>query len=176
MLTKNVKVGEMDTLIPEFLGLSQALLNYVNFCHQEDCLWPFSDSGKLKSVLDQVFSTNVLSGALEAQKKYISKEEANLRGKQKELNWAMDMLEKNRNTIEKHKSVVKEIKGLKEEQEAIKSQLEHIQELKLDLERKFGLTQAKNTLENELTHLRSTLTEYSEEYFCLLYTSDAADE
>jgi len=71
------KCAEMDRQIPELLGVSDAVLNNVIFCHQEESLWPFGDTAKLKSIFDDLFDTtrytNLLDNLKKQQKEYRKK-------------------------------------------------------------------------------------------------------
>jgi len=39
-------------------SISKPILEYVIFCHQEDSLWPFEDSKKLKEKFDDIFQSS----------------------------------------------------------------------------------------------------------------------
>ena len=54
-MTMSSRVAEMDTMMPQYLGVSKAILDSVIFCHQEDSLWPLSEPGKLKTRFDEIF-------------------------------------------------------------------------------------------------------------------------
>lgn len=49
------RVAELDELVPEYLGVSKAVLESVIFCHQEDSLWPMAEPGALKKRFDDIF-------------------------------------------------------------------------------------------------------------------------
>ncbi|KAK3382487.1 hypothetical protein B0T24DRAFT_16125 [Lasiosphaeria ovina] len=51
----STKVGELDKLVPEKLGVSTAVLDAVIFCHQDESLWPMSDPTTLKKRFDEIF-------------------------------------------------------------------------------------------------------------------------
>ncbi|GME76957.1 unnamed protein product [Ambrosiozyma monospora] len=55
--TISSKVADMESEIPKLLGVSKAILNYVIFCHQDDSLWPISDSSTLKKKFDEIFDS-----------------------------------------------------------------------------------------------------------------------
>ncbi|PSN67104.1 hypothetical protein BS50DRAFT_552973 [Corynespora cassiicola Philippines] len=59
------RVAELDTLIPQFLGVSKAVLENVIFCHQEDSLWPMMEPSKLKAKFDEIFEADKYSKAVE---------------------------------------------------------------------------------------------------------------
>ena len=49
------RVGELDKLVTEKLGVSTAVLDFVIFCHQDESLWPMSEPGALKKRFDEIF-------------------------------------------------------------------------------------------------------------------------
>ena len=49
------RVAELDQLIPQYLGVSTAILDSVIFCHQDDSLWPMSEPAALKKKFDEIF-------------------------------------------------------------------------------------------------------------------------
>ncbi|KAH8150090.1 uncharacterized protein LAJ45_05776 [Morchella importuna] len=49
------KCTELDTLMPQYLGVSKAVLEYVIFCHQDESLWPMSEPAVLKKRFDEIF-------------------------------------------------------------------------------------------------------------------------
>lgn len=51
----STKNSELDTRVPQYLGASRAVLEYVIFCHQDDSLWPLSEAGVLKKRFDEIF-------------------------------------------------------------------------------------------------------------------------
>jgi DNA repair protein RAD50 len=51
----STRVAELNQIIPQYLGVSKAVLENVIFCHQEDSLWPMSEPSKLKLKFDEIF-------------------------------------------------------------------------------------------------------------------------
>ncbi|KAK1752542.1 DNA repair protein RAD50 [Echria macrotheca] len=51
----STRVGDLDRLVPEKLGVSPAILEFVIFCHQDDSLWPMSEPAALKKRFDEIF-------------------------------------------------------------------------------------------------------------------------
>ncbi|KAG6878083.1 hypothetical protein C0993_012410 [Termitomyces sp. T159_Od127] len=51
----STKCAEMDTEIPQLLGVSKAVLENVIFCHQEDSWWPLAEPSALKKKFDDIF-------------------------------------------------------------------------------------------------------------------------
>ncbi|KAL8874110.1 MAG: hypothetical protein Q9174_000514 [Haloplaca sp. 1 TL-2023] len=47
--------NELDVMVPQYLGVSRAVLENVIFCHQDDSLWPMSQPAVLKKKFDEIF-------------------------------------------------------------------------------------------------------------------------
>ena len=57
--------GELEQLVPHYLGVSKAVLDSVIFCHQDDSLWPMSEPSKLKQKFDHIFEALKYTKAIE---------------------------------------------------------------------------------------------------------------
>ena len=53
--TISSKVADLDEVVPRELGVSQAILDAVIFCHQDESLWPMSEPAVLKKRFDELF-------------------------------------------------------------------------------------------------------------------------
>lgn len=53
--TLSSRCAELDLLMPQYLGVSKAVLEYVIFCHQDESLWPLSEPAVLKKRFDEIF-------------------------------------------------------------------------------------------------------------------------
>ena len=49
------RVAELDQILPQYLGVSKAVLENVIFCHQDESLWPMSEPLQLKKKFDEIF-------------------------------------------------------------------------------------------------------------------------
>jgi len=49
------RVAELDQIMPQYLGVSKAVLDNVIFCHQDESLWPMSEPSVLKKKFDEIF-------------------------------------------------------------------------------------------------------------------------
>ena len=49
------RVAELDQIVPQYLGVSRAILDAVIFCHQDESLWPMSEPSVLKKKFDEIF-------------------------------------------------------------------------------------------------------------------------
>ncbi|KAF3040572.1 DNA repair protein rad50 [Didymella keratinophila] len=61
----STRVAELDTIIPQYLGVSKAILDNVIFCHQEESLWPLGDAKTLKTKFDEIFEAQKYTKAIE---------------------------------------------------------------------------------------------------------------
>ena len=52
-------------MMPQYLGVSKAILDSVIFCHQEEALWPLSEPSKLKVRFDEIFEALKYTKAIE---------------------------------------------------------------------------------------------------------------
>ncbi|KAI5284249.1 DNA repair protein rad50, partial [Ascosphaera aggregata] len=59
------RVAELDQILPQYLGVSKAILESVIFCHQEDTLWPMSEPSVLKKKFDDIFEASKYTKAIE---------------------------------------------------------------------------------------------------------------
>jgi DNA repair protein RAD50 len=58
------RCADMDTQVPELMGVSKAVLENVIFCHQEDSSWPLAESTAVKKRFDDIFGATKYSSAL----------------------------------------------------------------------------------------------------------------
>ncbi|KAL3423447.1 DNA repair protein rad50 [Phlyctema vagabunda] len=63
--TISTRVGELSAIIPQYLGVSEAILDSVIFCHQDESLWPMSEPGVLKKKFDEIFEAQKYTRAIE---------------------------------------------------------------------------------------------------------------
>ncbi|TRX96456.1 hypothetical protein FHL15_002728 [Xylaria flabelliformis] len=59
------KEANLNKLVSDTLGVSPAVLDAVIFCHQEESLWPMSESGALKKRFDEIFEAMKYTKAIE---------------------------------------------------------------------------------------------------------------
>ncbi|KUI62987.1 DNA repair protein RAD50 [Cytospora mali] len=66
--TTSTKVAAIDELVPQYLGVSPAILDAVIFCHQDESLWPMSEPSALKKKFDEIFAAKQYTKAMEQLK------------------------------------------------------------------------------------------------------------
>ena len=84
-MSHSYKCGEVDKVVPEFIGVSKAVLENVIFCHQEDTNWPLQESSKLKKKFDDIFAATRYTKALEAIEKQKKEQHAAFKDLQAEI-------------------------------------------------------------------------------------------
>ncbi|KAJ6261749.1 DNA repair protein rad50 [Drechslerella dactyloides] len=63
--TVSTKCVELDTMLPNFLGVSRSVLDNVIFCHQEESMWPLSEASVLKKKFDEIFEAQKYTKAID---------------------------------------------------------------------------------------------------------------
>mmetsp|Transcript_28827 Transcript_28827/g.67107 ORF Transcript_28827/g.67107 Transcript_28827/m.67107 type:complete len:1326 (-) Transcript_28827:154-4131(-) len=58
------KCVDMDTEVPDLMGVSKAVLEHVIFCHQEESSWPLQDAATVKRCFDAIFGASRYTTAL----------------------------------------------------------------------------------------------------------------
>jgi DNA repair protein RAD50 len=117
------RVAELDTIIPQYLGVSSAVLDNVIFCHQEDSLWPMSEPASLKKKFDEIFEAMKYTKAIENIKKLRKYQNEKLRDfKKDEEN---DKANKDKGQkVEKHSQLLaSQIDGLRVKAEEIEQDM-----------------------------------------------------
>ncbi|KAI9836966.1 MAG: DNA repair protein rad50 [Thelocarpon superellum] len=59
------RVAELDQIMPQYLGVSRAILDSVIFCHQDESLWPMSEPSVLKKKFDEIFEAMKYTKAID---------------------------------------------------------------------------------------------------------------
>ncbi|PWY95125.1 DNA repair protein Rad50 [Aspergillus sclerotioniger CBS 115572] len=59
------RVAELDQIMPQYLGVSKAILDSVIFCHQDESLWPMSEPSVLKKKFDEIFEAMKYTKAID---------------------------------------------------------------------------------------------------------------
>jgi DNA repair protein RAD50 len=67
------RVANLDVILPQYLGVSTAVIDNVIFCHQDESFWPLSEPGTLKKKFDEIFEaqkyTKAIANIKDIQKK-----------------------------------------------------------------------------------------------------------
>ncbi|KAL8693495.1 MAG: hypothetical protein Q9218_001684 [Villophora microphyllina] len=62
------RVIELNRYVPQYLGVSKAVLDNVIFCHQDESLWPMSEPAALKKKFDEIFEALKYTKAIDSIK------------------------------------------------------------------------------------------------------------
>ncbi|KDR82825.1 hypothetical protein GALMADRAFT_112894 [Galerina marginata CBS 339.88] len=81
----STKCAELDTEIPQLLGVSKAVLENVIFCHQEDSYWPLAEPAALKKKFDDIFEATRYTKALDSIKSLRKDRLADLKAEKERL-------------------------------------------------------------------------------------------
>eukprot|EP00457_Paulinella_chromatophora_P000473 gb/GEZN01000473.1/.p1 GENE.gb/GEZN01000473.1/~~gb/GEZN01000473.1/.p1 ORF type:complete len:1372 (-),score=369.19 gb/GEZN01000473.1/:171-4286(-) len=73
------RCADMEKQVPNYMGVSKAVLENVIFCHQEDSNWPLSDSKTLKLKFDEIFEASRYTKALETIRKLRTEQSKQIR-------------------------------------------------------------------------------------------------
>ena len=74
----STRAGDLDLLLPKYLGVSQSLLDNVIFCHQESSTWPLDVSAVLKEKFDEIFEAGKYTKAVKELDEIRKKHRTNL--------------------------------------------------------------------------------------------------
>ncbi|KAJ4482060.1 hypothetical protein J3R30DRAFT_3286505 [Lentinula aciculospora] len=103
----STKCAEMDTEIPQLLGVSKAVLENVIFCHQEDSYWPLSEPSTLKKKFDDIFEATRYTKALDNIKALRKDRVADLKAEKERL----EGLAKEKGHADKLRARISELKN-----------------------------------------------------------------
>lgn len=70
------KCSEIDKLVPMLMNVSRPILEHVVFVHQEDSLWPLSESTKLKEKFDSIFAATKYTEAIKRMNEVVKTKNA----------------------------------------------------------------------------------------------------
>ncbi|KAJ1868096.1 DNA repair protein rad50 [Coemansia sp. RSA 989] len=168
----SLKSSELDTLMPQYLGVSKAVLENVIFCHQEESNWPLSEPSNLKKRFDEIFAASGYTKALDKFKAYRKDQSVDIRLLRGELKHLEEKkLKAERVRVEYEKSTVsihkyrERIEDIQQQETLVTSQIEalagQLQEfmrlqttvegLKMNLEQKIASYKEMEASTNVLT-------------------------
>jgi DNA repair protein RAD50 len=126
--TISSRVAELDQIMPQYLGVSEAVLDSVIFCHQDESLWPMSEPGVLKKKFDEIFEALKYTKAIDnikAMRKFHNAELA----KQKILEEGFKLdKDKAERAEKKSLKLQDEIEALREQSEKLNHDMQEVQQ------------------------------------------------
>ena len=115
----STRVAQLDTLLPQYLGVSRAVIDNVIFCHQEESLWPLSEPAVLKKKFDEIFEALKYTKAIDNIKQLRKKQGEEL-GKFKIIEQnAKENKDRADKAEKRSRELSEEIETLREEREAL---------------------------------------------------------
>ena len=165
LVTINSTCMDTDKQVPLLMHASKAILENVIFCHQEEINWPFSESGNLKKVFDEIFDTAKYTKALDDLKEILKK----FKEKTKDTKTSLELIQKD---VDNYKRIQKNIefsnmkineltiigRKLDEEYQDKKKDLEKL----LNIEKQYtqyqnGVNMAKTKRDEKLIQMKNIL-------------------
>ncbi|EGX48465.1 hypothetical protein AOL_s00080g94 [Orbilia oligospora ATCC 24927] len=126
--TVSTKCVELDSMLPNFLGVSRSILDNVIFCHQEESMWPLSEASVLKKKFDEIFEAQKYTKAIDNIKTLRKKQAEEI----KRLNLLQDQFKVDKERAEraekKTKQISSEIENLREQREELSREISKIRE------------------------------------------------
>ncbi|CAL8144103.1 unnamed protein product [Orchesella dallaii] len=138
------------------MGVSEAILNHVIFCHQEESCWPLEEGSKVKAKFDSIFNTVAYIKCVEQ----LVKEDKELQTKIKVEQEGLRFVKENRQTVMKKRRELddKRIK-LQEQADRINEFGKETKELENKLREIELLEQESSKKHNEVVEIRTKINE-----------------
>ncbi|KAL2063729.1 hypothetical protein VTL71DRAFT_5534 [Oculimacula yallundae] len=167
------KVRELDSVVPQLLGVSPAILEAVIFCHQDESLWPMSEPSKLKVRFDEIFEAQKYTKAIENLIKLGKQQKIELGKLRIHEDHFKDLKEKAERVKQKSYDLQAEIDALEIKQQSLKVEIKAAEKVAVEkhnlMSEALGLAskleQKRNQaefLETSLESLRTNLVELKE--------------
>jgi len=139
------KCAELDKAVPDFMGVSKAILENVIFCHQEESLWPLMESSVLKKKLDEIFESARYNKALEEVRK--QKKRLTDKSKDYKSDWkVLDVQKQNSYRLEdEREDVLEKLQVKQDEADFLQSKLSALETKANELEAALELARSERT-------------------------------
>ena len=79
------KCGDINVEVQRHIGVSEAILNYVIFCHQDESNWPLEEGSKVKERFDLIFAADKYNKVLKEIKDVRKNHQAESKMNEKDL-------------------------------------------------------------------------------------------
>jgi DNA repair protein RAD50 len=123
------RVAELDQIMPQYLGVSKAVLDSVIFCHQDESLWPMSEPSVLKKKFDEIFEALKYTKAIDNIKALRKKQNEEL-GKYKIMEQhAKEDKDKADRAEKRSVKLQDEIEALREETQQMSKEMRRVADL-----------------------------------------------
>ncbi|ODV85001.1 hypothetical protein CANARDRAFT_234837 [[Candida] arabinofermentans NRRL YB-2248] len=184
--TLSSKVADIETAMTQHLGVSKAILNYVIFCHQDESLWPISDSATLKKKFDEIFDSvkfikilenfKAMNKEMNANLKLINNNVEHLKNDKMRAHKKMDEIEHLNKEVERYNKdtelLIKEIDEIKiqseklftsnQDYERILSKIDYLKQQEISINQQINMiTSTTKILELSTDELNSNLNDFA---------------
>ncbi|KAJ5217219.1 hypothetical protein N7468_010227 [Penicillium chermesinum] len=146
------RVAELDQIMPQYLGVSKAVLDSVIFCHQDESLWPMSEPSVLKKRFDEIFEAMKYTKAIDNIKQLRKKQNEELAKFKIMEQHAKEDKEKADKAEKRSVKLQDEIEALREETQAMSKEMRRVADL-ADKAWKESESYAQTTIDNLKRHL-----------------------
>ncbi|KAG0062074.1 DNA repair protein rad50 [Linnemannia elongata] len=153
LVTVSSKCAEIDTDVPNHLGVSRAILDNVIFCHQEEANWPLSEPSILKKKFDDIFASTKYTNVLESIKGIKKEKTQDL----KVMHASLEFLRRNKEKAERIRD------SLERHGENIEKSQERIDQLEIEISRCAEEVSRLMERTRELQAIEATLSALSHE-------------
>ncbi|KAI3003864.1 hypothetical protein CBS147346_5183 [Aspergillus niger] len=123
------RVAELDQIMPQYLGVSKAILDSVIFCHQDESLWPMSEPSVLKKKFDEIFEAMKYTKAIDNIKALRKKQNEELAKYKIMEQHAKEDKEKADRAEKRSIKLQDEIEALREETHQLSQEMRRVAEL-----------------------------------------------
>ncbi|UCK57357.1 hypothetical protein AFCA_000286 [Aspergillus flavus] len=123
------RVAELDQIMPQYLGVSKAILDSVIFCHQDESLWPMSEPSVLKKKFDEIFEAMKYTKAIDNIKSLRKKQNEELAKYKIMEQHAKEDKEKADRAEKRSIKLQQEIETLREETQQLSLEMRRVAEL-----------------------------------------------
>lgn len=123
------RVAELDQIMPQYLGVSKAILDSVIFCHQDESLWPMSEPSVLKKKFDEIFEAIKYTKAIDNIKVLRKKQNEELAKYKIMEQHAKEDKEKADKAEKRSIKLQEEIEALRDETQQLTKEMRRVAEL-----------------------------------------------
>ena len=123
------RVAELDQIMPQYLGVSRAILDSVIFCHQDESLWPMSEPSVLKKKFDEIFDAMKYTKAIDHIKVLRKKQNEELAKFKIMEQHAKEDKDKADRAEKRSFKLQEEIEALREETQKLSDEMRRVAEL-----------------------------------------------
>ncbi|KAI9724717.1 MAG: DNA repair protein rad50 [Chrysothrix sp. TS-e1954] len=132
--TLSKRNAEIDAIMPDYLGVSKAILDNVIFCHQDESLWPMSEPSVLKKKFDEIFEALKWTKAVDNLKIQRKNQTAKLSNLKTHEQYAKADKEKGEKIEKQSRLLGKEVEDLKVRTQDMYGEVRHAAKEAQDLE------------------------------------------